>query len=402
MADQKQTVKFGDICREVKLSSKDPLAEGYDKYIGLEHLDSGSLKIKRWGSIAEDNPSFTRVFKKGQILFGRRRAYLKKAAIAEFDGICSGDIIVMEPHKDSNYRSLLPYVIHSDLFWDWAIKNSAGGLSPRTKFKSLAEFTFNRMTATQLEGLSKAFDLLKTTFEHSDMTKSALKNFGDVLVDCFTRFGINGEELRDSKVGKKPASWRVEEFQKIFEVDTRNGLYKSQDHYGKGPKMVHMGEMFKSRIIVESDVESSVDVSIKELDSFGLKKDDLLFARRSLTKEGAGLCCIYKGNDNAATFESSIIRVRLNKELANSDYFNYFFRSKYGRWVMERIIQTVAASGITGTELKKMNVPVPSITEQNHIVKLLNQYVEVDDVIGKNSIDRKKLQASLIGKLLTV
>ncbi|TOP99752.1 restriction endonuclease subunit S, partial [Vibrio parahaemolyticus] len=92
---EKQTVKFGDICKEVKLTTKDPLGDGYERYIGLEHLDSGSLKIKRWGMIAEDNPSFTRVFKKGHILFGKRRPYLKKAAIAEFDGICSSDIIVL-------------------------------------------------------------------------------------------------------------------------------------------------------------------------------------------------------------------------------------------------------------------------------------------------------------------
>ncbi|OOF09690.1 type I restriction endonuclease subunit S, partial [Salinivibrio sp. MA427] len=90
----KQTIKFGDICKEVKLTTKDPIGDGYERYIGLEHLDSGSLKVKRWGMIAEDSPSFTRVFKKGQLLFGKRRPYLKKAAIAEFDGICSGDIIV--------------------------------------------------------------------------------------------------------------------------------------------------------------------------------------------------------------------------------------------------------------------------------------------------------------------
>ncbi|HGU0858178.1 TPA: hypothetical protein ACM6X1_003142 [Escherichia coli] len=75
---EKQTVKFGDICREVKITTKDAISEGYERYIGLEHLDSGSLKIKRWGIISEDKPTFTRVFKKGQILFGRRRAYLRK------------------------------------------------------------------------------------------------------------------------------------------------------------------------------------------------------------------------------------------------------------------------------------------------------------------------------------
>jgi len=137
MTNPKQTVKFGDICREVKLTCKDPVAEEYDKYIVLEHLDSGSLKIKRWGSIAEDNPSFTRVFKKGHILFGKRRPYLKKAAIAEFDGICSSDIIVMEPNEALTEPRLLPFIVQSDNFWEWSIKTSSGSLSPRTKFSAL-------------------------------------------------------------------------------------------------------------------------------------------------------------------------------------------------------------------------------------------------------------------------
>lgn len=83
---EKQTVKFGDICCEVKLTTKDPIADGYERYIGLEHLDSGSLKIKRWGMIAEDNPSFTRVFKKGHILFGKRRPYLKRQQLLSLMG----------------------------------------------------------------------------------------------------------------------------------------------------------------------------------------------------------------------------------------------------------------------------------------------------------------------------
>lgn len=138
----KQTVKFGDICKEVKLSTKDPVGEGYERYVGLEHLDSESLKISRWGMIAEDNPSFTRVFKKGQILVGKRRPYLKKAAIAEFDGICSGDIIVIEPSGALLSPKLLPYLIHSESFWGWAVKTSSGSLSPRTKFSALKQFEF--------------------------------------------------------------------------------------------------------------------------------------------------------------------------------------------------------------------------------------------------------------------
>ena len=135
-------VKFGDVAQEVKASTNDPLDEGIERYIGLEHIDPESLRLVRYGLIAEDNPTFTKKFSVGDILFGRRRAYLKKAAVADFDGICSGDIIVIAPKGDDLVPDFLPFIVQSAPFFDWAVKHSAGGLSPRTKFKSLAEFEF--------------------------------------------------------------------------------------------------------------------------------------------------------------------------------------------------------------------------------------------------------------------
>ena len=157
----KQTVKFGDICHEVKLTTKDPIADGYDRYIGLEHLDSGSLKIKRWGIIAEDNPSFTRVFKKGHILFGKRRPYLKKAAIAEFDGICSGDIIVLQKNDLHPISKLTKFIVQSDAFWEHAVKNSSGSLSPRTKYSSISKFEIQSLNS---EKIKTSFSILEKTY----------------------------------------------------------------------------------------------------------------------------------------------------------------------------------------------------------------------------------------------
>ncbi|MCX8957945.1 restriction endonuclease subunit S [Erwinia psidii] len=167
----KKYVKFGDICREVKINTKDPLADGYVRYIGLEHLDPGSLKIKRWGLIKEDNPSFTRVFKKGHILFGKRRPYLKKAAIAEFDGICSGDIIVMESNQNEMVSALLPFILQKDLFWDYAIKTSSGSLSPRTKFTSLKNFELTIPSKSEQVSVS---NLLKSNLKSYALGMDAL------------------------------------------------------------------------------------------------------------------------------------------------------------------------------------------------------------------------------------
>jgi type I restriction enzyme S subunit len=125
-------VRFGDVVRNVDVAERNPLENGLERYVGLEHLDPESLHIKRWGLI-EEGTSFTRKFIEGQVLFGKRRAYQRKAAVAEFDGICSGDILVFEPKGDDLIPELLPFIVQSDGFFEKALGTSAGSLSPRTK-----------------------------------------------------------------------------------------------------------------------------------------------------------------------------------------------------------------------------------------------------------------------------
>jgi len=123
-----KTFEFGDITHNLTTAVKHPLSNGYKRYVGLEHIEPGNVHIKSWGNVA-DGTTFTRVFRKGQVLFGKRRAYQRKAALAEFDGICSGDILVFEASEDNCLPELLPFIVQSDKFFDYAIKTSAGSLN---------------------------------------------------------------------------------------------------------------------------------------------------------------------------------------------------------------------------------------------------------------------------------
>jgi type I restriction enzyme S subunit len=135
-------VKFGDVVRLSKARSKDPMADGIERYVGLEHLEPGDLRIRRWGNVA-DGVTFTSVFQPGQVLFGKRRAYQRKVAVADFSGVCSGDIYVLET-KDAQVLlpELLPFICQTEAFFDHAVGTSAGSLSPRTNWTSLADFEF--------------------------------------------------------------------------------------------------------------------------------------------------------------------------------------------------------------------------------------------------------------------
>lgn len=133
--------RFGEVCRQVNEATKDPAAEGLDHVIGLEHIEPNNLHITQWDTL-EKETTFTRKFKNGQVLFGRRRAYQRKVAYAEFDGICSGDILVFEANEKVMLPELLPFLIQSEGFFQKALETSAGSLSPRTKFKELADYEF--------------------------------------------------------------------------------------------------------------------------------------------------------------------------------------------------------------------------------------------------------------------
>ena len=92
-------VAFGDVVQLSKERSQDPEADGFERYVGLEHLEPNDLKIRSWGDLS-DGVTFTSVFRPGQVLFGKRRAYQRKVAVADFSGVCSGDIYVLEPKGD--------------------------------------------------------------------------------------------------------------------------------------------------------------------------------------------------------------------------------------------------------------------------------------------------------------
>lgn len=131
-------VKLGDIAHECRLTWSGGQTD--IPIVGLEHLVPGEIELSSWDSNIEH--TFSKKFLKGQVLLGRRRVYLKKAVVAPCDGICSGDITVIES-TGGILPELLPFVIQNDRFFDYAMQGSAGSLSPRVKWEHLKNYEFS-------------------------------------------------------------------------------------------------------------------------------------------------------------------------------------------------------------------------------------------------------------------
>lgn len=157
-------VAFGDVVRNANVTVRDPGAVGIDRVIAMEHMDPGGLKIQRWGSI-EDGTTFTRRVTPGQTLFGKRRAYQRKVAFAEFEAICSGDILTFEADETYMLPRFLPFLVQSNEFFDHALGTSAGSLSPRTNWRDLSKYEFN---LPPLDEQKRIADLLWAVSRHRE------------------------------------------------------------------------------------------------------------------------------------------------------------------------------------------------------------------------------------------
>ncbi|WP_081042068.1 restriction endonuclease subunit S [Pseudomonas putida] len=390
------SARFGDICREIKATTRDPIAEGYCRYVGLEHLDSGSLKIKRWGSVAEDSPSFTRVFKKGQILLGKRRPYLKKCAVAEFDGICSGDIIVLEPKPSKIIPGLLRFIIQSDAFWRVAIATSSGSLSPRTKFSALASWEFTVDCSFAQEAI---LNLLVKSQEASEKLIDLQISSAENIRSLYLKFFKNYYERGASQVAL-PDDWKTMRLGDLLTCVPQSGFSANEVSSDTGSYVLNLNNLSTDGYVLDGELKP---IAISDYDAaLELKEGDFLISRAN-TQDLVGLVGIYNPRKDKVIFPDTMMRLSLNEKLIVKEYLEAYLLSPYGR----RSIQRVAAG--TSASMKKINkrtlseipVPVAPIEEQSLIFSTISSFLDVREQLGSLSRSHSILRSRIIEEVIS-
>lgn len=177
-------VKFGDVVKEVK-SKIDRNNNPYEFYVAGDHMDSEDLHLHRKGSFATDDvgPAFIREFLPGQILYGSRRTYLKKVAVADFSGVTANTTFVLETKNEKVLRQrLIPFIMLSDAFTEWSISKSKGSTNPYVLFSDLAGFEFELPT---IEEQDKLVNLLWSMDDVIVSYKDAIAKTDDLVKSQF-------------------------------------------------------------------------------------------------------------------------------------------------------------------------------------------------------------------------
>lgn len=189
--------------------------------------------------------------------------------------------------------------------------------------------------------------------------------------------------------------WKEVRLESILALPSRNGLTKPSKIRGKGVKMIGMGELFANPIIYDIPMDR-VPVTDKELFNSRIMPGDLLFARQSLTLEGAGKCCYVKEVKEETVFESHLIRIRIDKTKADAEFIYYFFNSFIGKCLIQNLVTQVAAAGIRGSELVKLEITIPKeLEDQRRIASILSSLDRKIELNNKINADLEEMAQAI-------
>jgi restriction endonuclease S subunit len=190
--------RFEQMATNVNVRIDNPSESGMEHYIGLEHLDADSLKIRRWGT-PSDVEATKLMFKTGDIIFGRRRAYQRKLGVAEFDGICSAHAMVLRAKPDVVIPEFLPFFMQSDIFMNRAVEISVGSLSPTINWKTMAVQEF---ALPPIEEQLRIVGLLREIESNSDELISLVERCSSLIDAIFQYYVWSDESLTQKPISQ--------------------------------------------------------------------------------------------------------------------------------------------------------------------------------------------------------
>lgn len=332
-------VKFGEVVRLCRETCKDPAAEGIERYIGLEHIEPGDLRVRTWGDVA-DGTTFTNRVRPGQVLFGKRRAYQRKVAVADFDAVCSGDIYVFESVNPTRLLpELLPFLCQTDAFFDHAVGTSAGSLSPRTNWSSLAEYEFalppleeQRRVVALLSSFATVVNELRAARETAQTVRDRLRLDAGMAAGSTTKLANLLSFLTSGSRG-----W---------------SMYYSED----GEAFLRIGNLNSPTIELNlSDMQRVRAPNDAEAERTRVQANDVLLG---ITGEaGVGLVAVARSSPESRFISQHIAMIRLDPSKASADFVAHVLAGGFGQRQIWRHNQPGAKAGMTLDAVRELRLP---------------------------------------------
>lgn len=343
--------KFDEIAFN-STEKKKPVDEDKYTYLGLEHLDSDSIYVTRYGAdVAPKGDKL--IMKKGDVLFGKRRAYQKKVAIAPFDGIFSAHGMVLRPKEDVIDKDFFPMFIKSDYFLDAAIKISVGSLSPTINWRDLKELKFE---LPSLEEQRKLAEVLWAIYDMKDKYKKLILATDELVKSQFIEMfkKCNREKLGEYILQVRGVSYKPK--------DLSEGL-------NEGFVTLLRANNIANNVLNFEDVQFVSEGRVS--DDQIIREGDILICASSGSLEHVGKAALCMP-DMEYTFGAFCKLIRPIGKLY-PEYIAGYMRTDAYRNTISDLAQGSNINNLRNEHINDLMIPIPSDEQQRDFIDLQRQ-----------------------------
>lgn len=321
-------------------------------YIGLEHIEPGTFEISHWGADAAPVGEKL-IMRKGDILFGKRRAYQRKVAIAPFDGIFSAHGMVLRPKEEVICKEYFPFFLSSDQFMDTAIRISVGGLSPTINWKDLQQQEFD---LPSLEEQRRLADKLWAAYELKEAYKKMIAATDEMVKAQFI-------EMFGGYTHQK-------ELATLCDVFIDGDWIETKDQSNEGIRLVQTGNVGQGYFKDKDDKSRYIsDETFKRLNCTEIKAGDILVSR---LPDPIGRACIVPDNIGKAITAVDCSIIRLNAHIL-PEFFIVYTQTVLYTVQINKVVTGTTRLRISRNNLGKILVPVPDMASQSKFSEIVHQ-----------------------------
>lgn len=368
---------LGDIVTEISERENNPSNSSYERFVGLEHYVSGEVEIENYGSTSNLN-SAMKVFKSGDILVARRNVYLKRASVVYFDGLTSGDSIVLRP-KDETIGRILPFILNTDDFWNYADQHSDGTMSKRLSPKVLKKYEFDLPE----ENLEQFADTLWAMVDVKKSYQKLLKQTDELVKSQFIEmFGNLPENFKHETV-------ELGKIADMFSGGTPSS--KHPEYYGDKYPFVTTPCLGKNYISETDAVNWLSELGVEKSSTHIIPAYSVMYGSRvGVGKSSINTCEMCTNQDILSFFNIDTEKYDLLfiKKVMDQ-YFDYIVIQKRGSTI----------KGVPSDIVKALKIPMVPIDEQKMFAAFteqsdkskfeLKQAIEGVDVLIKSLIQQE-------------
>ena len=377
-----------------------PIKTDTRPYIALENLAQGRPTLLGW-SEARTAFSAKTVFRRGDVLFGKLRPYLRKAAPAPFDGLCSTDILPLFGRGALN-TSYLGQLAQSNPLQRHAVATSSGTKMPRTSWRLLGTFRFSLPPPSEQR---KIVSILSSTDEAIEKTQKIIDQVHVVkhgLIQELLARGLPGRHARfeTTEIGEIPEAWRVLPLKKLVASGPDNGLYRPKEDYGKGTPIVRI-DTFDNGTVLRCTKLKRVLIPSVDIDRFRVRPGDILINRVNSLSHLAK-CAFVASCDEPTVYESNMMRLTLDDSQVLREFgFLWLSSDKAKKHLRSRAKRAVAQASVNQTDVLTIPTPRPPRAEQQRIVEISRTLEGRLEAEERALTELSDLKSALMSVLLT-